>query len=66
MDQLKQNKKHKNDKIHKRSSRNQIIRRILTNIVANITEYHIISKIIYHRIIIHDDKILRKITYKTI
>ncbi len=36
-----------------------MIRQILTNIVANITEYHIISKLIFFRIIIpkiHEDK----------
>ncbi len=35
-----------------RSSRNQIIRRILTNIAANVTEYHIILKLIFIKIVI--------------
>ena len=40
----------KNDNIHKkRSSKYQIIRRIIKyRLAANITEYHIISKLIYN------------------
>ncbi len=41
----------------KQSLRNQKIRRILTNIAANIAEYHIISKLIFLRII-HDKAII--------
>ena len=48
----------------KRSLKNQMIRRILTNIAANITEHHIISNLIFLRIIIPKLRISRQLIQK--